>query len=137
MFSRCSRLQPSSFLPGMGRKRGAGAGAAQASSQAPAGRPGPLALDKSGSRVLITISAKPGARVTAVTDFSEDSVGVAIAAPPVEGQANTHLVKYFSQLLGVKKSKVSLEAGSRARHKVLSVEGLEMEEVEHRIREQL
>ena len=104
MLSRCSRLQPSTLLPGMGRKTaagaGAGAGATESSSQASAGRPGPLALDKSGRRVLVTVSAKPGARVTTVTDFSEDSVGVAIAAPPVEGQANTALVKYFSKVMG-------------------------------------
>lgn len=42
-------------------------------------------------------------------DFNEDNIGVQINAPPVEGEANVHLVKYFSQVLGIRKSDVSLE----------------------------
>ena len=64
-------------------------------------------------------------------------MGVAIAAPPVDGEANTHLVKYFSQLLGVRKSDICLESGARARNKVISVVGLSLEEVETKIKEDI
>lgn len=43
------------------------------------------------------------------SDFNDDNIGVQINAPPVEGEANTQLVKYFSQILGVRKNDVSLE----------------------------
>jgi hypothetical protein len=36
-------------------------------------------------------------------------VGVQINAPPVEGEANTELVKYMAAVLGVRKSDVSLD----------------------------
>ena len=42
-------------------------------------------------------------------DIGEEEVGVQIAAPPVEGEANTELVKYMSKLLGLRKSDVILE----------------------------
>lgn len=42
-------------------------------------------------------------------DISEDAVGVAISAPPVEGEANTELVKYLASVLGMRKSDVSLD----------------------------
>ena len=41
--------------------------------------------------------------------MSEDGVGIQIAAAPVDGEANTELVKYLSKLLGLRKSDVFLE----------------------------
>lgn len=42
-------------------------------------------------------------------DISEDAVGVAISAPPVEGEANTELMKYLASVLGMRKSDVTLD----------------------------
>lgn len=42
-------------------------------------------------------------------DIGEEAVGVAINAPPVEGEANTELVKYLASVLGVRKSDVSFD----------------------------
>ena len=39
----------------------------------------------------------------------EECVGIQIAAPPVDGEANTELVKYMSKVLGLRKSDVSLD----------------------------
>lgn len=36
-------------------------------------------------------------------------MGVQINAPPVEGEANTELVKYLASVLGLRKSDVSLD----------------------------
>lgn len=41
--------------------------------------------------------------------IEEEGVGVQISAPPVEGAANTELVKYLASVLGLRKSDVSLE----------------------------
>lgn len=80
----------------------------------------PVSLDKSGN-VSIKILAKPGAKQNGITDITDEGVGVQIAAPPVEGEANTELVKYFSKLLGLRKSDVSLDRGSRSRNKVVVI----------------
>ena len=45
-------------------------------------------------------------------DISDTSVGVQISAPPVDGEANTAIVKYFAQLLKLKKTDVSLKVSS-------------------------
>ena len=42
-------------------------------------------------------------------EISEEAVGVQIAAPPADGEANTELVKYLSKLLNVRKSDISLD----------------------------
>lgn len=44
-----------------------------------------------------------------VTDVTAEAVGVAIAAPPSEGEANAELCRYLSKVLEVKKSDVILE----------------------------
>lgn len=47
--------------------------------------------------------------VVFVADVSEEAVGVAIAAPPTDGEANAELVRYLSKVLELKKSQVSLD----------------------------
>ncbi|XP_043261834.1 UPF0235 protein C15orf40 homolog [Colletes gigas] len=89
---------------------------------------GPIGLDKNGD-VTIKIQAKPGAKHNNITDISEDAVGVAISAPPVEGEANTELVKYLASVLGMRKSDVSLDRGSKSRQKVVLVSGTTVEKV--------
>ncbi|XP_069967335.1 UPF0235 protein C15orf40 homolog [Bactrocera oleae] len=81
---------------------------------------GPLQLDKSGN-ICIRILAKPGAKMNGITDIGNEGVGIQIAAPPTEGEANAELVKYLSKLLGLRKSDVSLDKGSRSRNKLIMV----------------
>ncbi|XP_059392354.1 UPF0235 protein C15orf40 homolog [Carassius carassius] len=82
--------------------------------------PGPVTKVKDGT-ITIAIHAKPGAKQNAVTDVSEEAVGVAIAAPPTDGEANAELLRYFSKVLELKKSQVSLDKGSKSREKVIRV----------------
>uniref|UniRef100_A0A336MCZ9 CSON009794 protein n=1 Tax=Culicoides sonorensis TaxID=179676 RepID=A0A336MCZ9_CULSO len=83
---------------------------------------GPISLDKQGN-IRINILAKPGSKQNGITDISSEGVGVQIAAPPVEGfrEANTELVKYLSKVLGLRKSDVSLDKGSKSRIKTICV----------------
>lgn len=80
-----------------------------------------ITVSKTGS-LQIKILAKPGAKLNQITETSPEGVGVQIAAPPVEGEANTELVKYLSKVLGVRKSDVSLDRGSKSRNKVILVD---------------
>ncbi|XP_005090262.1 UPF0235 protein C15orf40 homolog [Aplysia californica] len=59
--------------------------------------------------VEIKILAKPGSKHNSITGLSEEGVGVQIAAPPVDGEANTELVKYLTKLLAVRKSDLTLD----------------------------
>ena len=44
-----------------------------------------------------------------ISDIGSEGVGVQIAAPPVDGEANTELVRYIASVLGLRKSDVSLD----------------------------
>lgn len=89
---------------------------------------GPVVLDKDGN-VAIKIQAKPGAKCNNITDISDEAVGIAISAPPTEGEANAELVKYLASIFGVRKSDVSLDRGSRSRQKVVVVTGITTDQV--------
>jgi len=89
---------------------------------------GPVILNKDGN-VAIKIQAKPGAKCNNVTDISDEAIGIAISAPPTEGEANTELVKYLASIFGVRKSDVSLDRGSRSRQKVVVVSGITTDQV--------
>ncbi|XP_055844469.1 UPF0235 protein C15orf40 homolog [Episyrphus balteatus] len=80
----------------------------------------PIQLDKTGN-ICIKILAKPGAKQNNITDITSEGVGVQISAPPSEGEANAELVKYLSKVLGLRKSDVSLDKGSRSRNKIIQV----------------
>ncbi|XP_039245973.1 UPF0235 protein C15orf40 homolog isoform X2 [Pipra filicauda] len=96
-----------------------GKGAAKGSAGAD-GAAGPVVAAGGGS-VRVAVRAKPGARCSAVTDVTAEAVGVAIAAPPSEGEANAELCRYLSKVLEVKKSDVVLEKGGKSRDKVVKI----------------
>ncbi|XP_069481084.1 UPF0235 protein C15orf40 homolog isoform X2 [Ambystoma mexicanum] len=92
-------------------------------SKVPVGQPevsGPVGIDKNGC-VTIAIHAKPGSKLNCITDISTDGVGVAIAAPPTEGEANAELCRYLSKVLEVKKSEVVLDKGGKSREKIIKI----------------
>lgn len=81
---------------------------------------GPVTKSKDGG-IAIAIHAKPGAKQNAITDVSDEAVGVAIAAPPTDGEANAELLRYLSKVLELKKSEISLDKGSKSREKIIKV----------------
>uniref|UniRef100_A0A7N0ZXM4 Uncharacterized protein n=1 Tax=Kalanchoe fedtschenkoi TaxID=63787 RepID=A0A7N0ZXM4_KALFE len=105
-------------------KVGAAADAATASSKFPS-----CIRHVPPSSVAITIHAKPGSKVAAITDFSDDALGVQIDAPPKDGEANAALIHFMASVLGVKKRQVSLGAGSKSRDKVLVVQDVTLQSV--------
>ncbi|KAF2356525.1 Protein of unknown function DUF167 [Trinorchestia longiramus] len=86
----------------------------------------PLTLDKSGC-VAISVMVKPGARENAITGVSEEGVGIQIAAPPQDGEANAELVQFLAKLLQVRKSDVSLDRGSKSRQKRVLVRDIDLQ----------
>uniref|UniRef100_A0A8K9USJ8 Uncharacterized protein n=1 Tax=Oncorhynchus mykiss TaxID=8022 RepID=A0A8K9USJ8_ONCMY len=69
---------------------------------------GQVARDKN-NVVTISVHAKPESELNAITVVSIVAVGVAIAAPPTDGQANAELVRYLSKVLALKRSEVVVD----------------------------
>lgn len=60
-----------------------------------------------------------------MTDISADGVGVQIAAPAREGEANEELVHFLADILNVKKRSISLDKGKKSRQKMVTIDSTE------------
>ncbi len=82
----------------------------------------------------LTIRVTPRARKTEFGGVLEDgTVRIRVAAPPVEGKANKALVKYLSELFGVRKNKIEIVAGEKGLDKIISIDGMSAAVAEERI----
>ena len=54
---------------------------------------------------------------------------IRVAAPPVEGEANAELIRFFSKKLKVPKSRIELLRGETSKQKDLLVQGIDTEEM--------
>lgn len=60
-----------------------------------------------------------------MTDISADGVGVQIAAPAREGEANEELLRFLADILNVKKRSISLDKGKKSRQKMVTIDSTE------------
>lgn len=85
------------------------------------------------SMVRISIQVKPNAGRNSLERLENGTLYVRINAPPVRGKANSELVKFLGDILGVPKSSLSIVKGTTSRRKVISVDGITEQEVIERI----
>ncbi len=81
----------------------------------------------------ISLHVQPGAARNELAGFTDGVYRIKVSAPPVKGKANDELIAFLSQLLGVKKSSLSIEKGHTSRSKIIAIEGLSQEEAIKRL----
>lgn len=81
------------------------------------------AAEQSGADIRLRLYIQPRASRDSWVALWGDEIKVAITAPPVDGKANAHLIKFVAKSFAVAKSAVILEKGELGRHKVLRVQG--------------
>lgn len=67
----------------------------------------------------LRIFLQPKASRDQIVGLHDNELKIAITAPPVDGAANAHLLKFLSKLFKVPKSAIVLEKGELQRHKQL------------------
>jgi uncharacterized protein (TIGR00251 family) len=77
----------------------------------------------------IAVRVQPRASRTEIAGAYGDAVKIRVAAPPVDGAANTELVAFLAKRFGVPKSSVRIVKGDRGRDKLVEVDGVSDEEV--------
>lgn len=88
--------------------------------------------DMSGNKAKISVRVQPNATRSEVV-FTNGVLLVKVAAPPVKGKANKGLITLLSQVLGVNKGALAIIKGHASRSKVITIDGLEPEEVMKRL----
>ncbi len=72
--------------------------------------------------LLLCLRVQPRAKRDEFVAPHGDHFKVRITAPPVEGKANTHLLRFLARAFGVNRSQISLQAGQMARNKVVRIQ---------------
>ncbi len=84
--------------------------------------------------VVVVIYAQPRASKTALVGLHDGALKVRLAAPPVEGEANDELVRFFAKWAGVAKGAVELLRGDASRHKQLFISGVTAAQVREKLK---
>ncbi len=72
--------------------------------------------------VIIQIRLQPRARCDEIAGLQGEWLKIRITAPPVEGKANAHLLKFLARSFQVSKSQVRLLSGATSRNKRVYIE---------------
>lgn len=83
--------------------------------------------------VRLSVSAKPRAKRSRIVQANGTSIAVALAAQPVDGQANDTLVRLLAEVLEVPRTQIALVRGASARQKLVDVDGLTETEIVARL----
>lgn len=74
--------------------------------------------------VELLVLVQPRASRTKVVGEHDGRLKIALAAPPVDGEANAALTAFIAQTLGVRKNQVTLLDGETSRRKRVRVDGV-------------
>ena len=75
-----------------------------------------------GDRLLLAVRVQARASSDALVGPHGDWYKVRITAPPVDGEANAHLIRFLAKRFGVAKGAVSLVSGATGREKRLAID---------------
>lgn len=82
----------------------------------------PQPLTWQGDNLLLRLRVQPRASKDEIVGIHGDSIKIRITAPPLEGRANAHLIRFLAASFGVPKARVKLLSGPGSREKLLCIE---------------
>ena len=78
-------------------------------------------VEKIGADIRLRIFLQPKASKDQIIGLHDNEVKICITAPPIDGQANAHLLKFLSKQFKVPKSRIQIEKGELSRHKQILI----------------
>jgi uncharacterized protein len=93
-----------------------------------------IAIHDTARGASFAVKVHPRAKKNAITGLIGDALKLSLMTPPVSGKANEACIEFFSNLLKVPRSSVTIASGLTSRNKVVRVAGLSGEEVGQRLK---
>jgi uncharacterized protein len=85
---------------------------------------------ENGGALVFTVRVVPRASKSEVVGEHGGDLKVRISSPPVDGAANTELIKLLSKQLGVSKSHVEILSGHSSKTKQLRITGITADQLQ-------
>ena len=87
-------------------------------------------IKETGDNVVFLIHVVPKSTKSEIAGIQDNALKIKIAAPPVEGRANTECVRLLSEILGIKKNQVAIISGHKSRRKKVAITGVKRKDIE-------
>ncbi len=71
--------------------------------------------------ITLAITLVPKASKDEIVGIYGDELKITITAPPIDGKANAHLMKYLAKQFKTAKSNITLLRGETTRHKLIAI----------------
>lgn len=68
------------------------------------------------------VKVKPNSKQQKIVEMEDGSLIVNLKSPPVDGKANTELIKLLSQKFNVSKSRIRIKLGLTSRQKLIEID---------------
>jgi uncharacterized protein YggU (UPF0235/DUF167 family) len=86
---------------------------------------------------LLVVSVVPRASRTEMERLPDGTLRVRLAAAPVDGAANTALLRFLAEALDLPRSRLFIASGTTSRRKRIVVETIDADELTARVRDAL
>ena len=84
--------------------------------------------------VRISVKVKPRASRDIVEGWKEGVLVVRLTSPPVDGAANSSLIRLLAKKTGIARSRIRIVTGEKGRSKVLEFEGTDLKDLKERLK---
>ncbi len=72
-------------------------------------------------RLVLSIRLQPRASRDEICGRYGDAIKIRITAPPVDGRANAHLIRFLASVFAVPQASVRIVSGTRGRNKKIEI----------------
>jgi len=76
---------------------------------------------KHNESIIIKVKIIPNSSINKIIGVYNDSIKIAIAAPPVEGKANKKFITYLAKFFKIAKSKIEIVSGENSKNKLIKI----------------
>ena len=84
-------------------------------------------------QAVLHVRVTPRAKRDEIQGLHAGRLKIRLAAPPVEGKANTALIRFLAAQLGIQASRLSLASGEKSREKTVAIRGVSADAVQERL----
>ncbi len=88
-------------------------------------------------QVILSVKVTPNSKRNVVMASKDGIWSLKIAAPPIDDRANKELLAFLSKTLGIRKNALSLIKGFSSRKKLISVSGMNQEQIKLKLSSEL
>ncbi len=75
--------------------------------------------------ISLPVLVVPRSGKNEIAGVLEGRLKIRITAPPVDGAANRELITFLARLLGINRSSICLQKGSKGKRKLLKIKGID------------